>query len=1156
MVTYNYTVSYDGPTYTIQEAINKVAAELRIDPVIERDIIIDIADGAYAGAVIPDGALFPLLNTSYKLKIQSAGKYFPIIDFNLGHEDINVGIDVGAGNPNVVVSGLKIQYFAVGVRANTNSHYLIVNNCIIVNNRNAGIFATNIDQFQAIQNIIINGDYGIVAHLCKEISIIHNTIFQNGSIATIKGKSISGLWLEGALDYGNLSTDTGVIVIIGNIVWNLCGTCLTLFHDQIEYAGAVQSNYNNFVHTENKNLISIEDRTFYRGSESRPRLTYENLISWKSTGLDANSISADPKFIAPVRIRSDKNGYSLDLTLLSASPVLGIVPSYYVDVSLADTDLPVYVDREFISKDILGNVRSVNGTAAGANDKPSSSAFFGQDVTSDPLTTDLEKDCNIDPLLDIVSNNLDIWYPSIKPGYFYSNEREYYLYANKECKNIGALARSIFRLPSRIAIEKPIEILVAGKVITSDYYDVLYDEVVIYHKDLLIITLDEEVTINASIAKWKDNGFGYQQTQYIFKFRDAETKFYLPDTFKSGPPVVITDDKAGLTDSDFICNKEFTLKFDDKEQKTEIIFNNKSNQIFNSQFDYDVSGAPYLWGSTGCSVVSLNEVPFPIAGSNVCAIYNSGSLSQILKYNEVPACLSFFHTTNGTGILNYNLHCYDRYNEDLGFVITGSINSVNTWSREALVLGATSSSQSGLISSDISNIIYHYIPEETTYILFNILYQSNEVSILPLYMDAVQYEFNDYPSIYHRGFFLNEMTVEYETGEGSFIDRHQAIAPVRNYLSDGFLYIESLPAKIYDGPDDPAITTLHEWRWPEGRKNIIPWSRTKGKDKLLYRPNGLFNKEPIAKPELIIPISKVASINEINIIPAEPVIRQGDEVGIAITLISTDNNSNPLALATYKASVQDNNLNYPGLLFKSFFGLKHQLGNTISSRLDNAGVSNFVWVPPSKADSVLVTKLPKPGAISQLNDRIVFFKTKYPVSLDNHANVVILDADGNRISTEDPSYINVTKVTKKADGFARVELDYPIAFDSVSVIIDNVKLKETFIATPDSNQFFVDYENSIIIVKSKATSISISYRPQYVILNRTNPYYIGVYFDKVFTRYSVGAVLTIGYDYIIPLTIAITDPASSTPKVQTFQLTAQNYLLSELQIKNSIALEI
>ena len=113
MVTYTYTVSSTGPTTSIQSVIDRIVTELSTNPTIENNIEINIDEGSYSGFTIPDGALYPLFGTSYKLIIRANKKQFPIIDFNYSAPEQVVGIDIGSGNPNVEISNIRVQFFAV-----------------------------------------------------------------------------------------------------------------------------------------------------------------------------------------------------------------------------------------------------------------------------------------------------------------------------------------------------------------------------------------------------------------------------------------------------------------------------------------------------------------------------------------------------------------------------------------------------------------------------------------------------------------------------------------------------------------------------------------------------------------------------------------------------------------------------------------------------------------------------------------------------------------------------------------------------------------------------------------------------------------------------------------------------------------------------------
>ena len=160
MVTYNYSLTSSG-SVSIGQVMLNIASELAENPTLERDIEVALGPGTYAGFSIPDASLFPLLLSGYRLIIKSSGDHFPIIDFNASAETQLVGVDIGSGNPNVTVKGVRVQYFPVGIKAGLNSYFPIVEKCIVSNNRNVGIFFEQTEQAQALQNVVINGDYGI-----------------------------------------------------------------------------------------------------------------------------------------------------------------------------------------------------------------------------------------------------------------------------------------------------------------------------------------------------------------------------------------------------------------------------------------------------------------------------------------------------------------------------------------------------------------------------------------------------------------------------------------------------------------------------------------------------------------------------------------------------------------------------------------------------------------------------------------------------------------------------------------------------------------------------------------------------------------------------------------------------------------------------------
>lgn len=1159
MVTYTYSISPSGPTTSIQQAINNVTSELASSPAIDRDIEIIVGKGNYSGFTIPTGALYPLMGTAFRLIIKAGGNYFPIIDFNHSSESQIIGIDIGSGNPNVTIKGLRIQYFALGVRAGLNSHYPLIRDCIVNNNRNVGILFEQAFEAQAIQNVVINGDYGIVSRLCKSSCILHNTIFQNGAISTNVGKSKSCIWAESANDYGGGLDDTGVIHLVGNIAWNTSGRCLTLFSSNVDLPGAIISNFNDWVVGDPSDFIAVEDNAFFFGPDAIPRQVFTNLLSWKALGFDLNSISQDPKFISPVKVRTSKNGFAIDLNVLPVSPVLGIVPSFSFNAQASSAWLPSYVDSSHITRDMLGGNRNQSGTAAGSNEKISTSGFFGQDVFSNPLDLDIAKQCGIDPFSNVLFKSLDLWFPKLNKGYFYSNEREFYLYANKETKTIGEIAVTKFYLPGTIVHNKPIEVRVGGKKIDSNYYDLVKDQLILYHKDLPIDTGNEEVEISGSIANWNGDSFIFNLAMYRLKIKEGTTKYLLPDTYVNSGPVVITDDVSYPTDSDVLSNREFSLKLDDYYGRSEILFANNSNLVMNGQFDYFTTGGlPSFWESSGCSIEDASGPYYGVAGSKVASISNNGYIETTLPVSTgKDYSLSFFARSEGSGNLLWEAEFFDSAYNKLGVIKTGSIPIPNIWERYAIGFGTSGHDFNISVPQEPYSCYWltgYNAPTRSYLMTLKLSHNYSPAFTGNLLLDGIQYENTKNPTLYHRRPFFNEMTVEYETSSSDyFIDSNLSMSPVTNLITDAFLYIPEVPAAHYGGPYTPAITTLHEWRWPQGRKTVMPWARTKGKDKLRKRPLGFFNFIPEQKPEIISPVSDYSTAKEINIIPSVPTTFVGDTNGIGITVRVTDTDNNPFAVGSVNASIADYNLRYPGMLSKKLYGLKEKLGVSITTVTDNAGSVSLTWIPPDRNAGVYRGSIPSPSLDSTVGDRISVINTEYPVSLESYGNVTILNGSGQQIQT----YADAPIIEEYTPAFgkdtSKINLKYPAKQGSVNIIVNGVKYIENQINILNTNQFYVDYDNALVTVKGRANTIKVEYIPSYVFVSQVDPYKIMLYHDRMFANYTGPIVL--GYDFSIKLNIIVDNPGKLNTIQKDFLLIAQNSLSQKSNTYSPISLE-
>jgi hypothetical protein len=1174
MVTYNYTVSSNSGYKTVQQAIDSIVSELEQSPDITEDIIIQVASGNYPGFVFPRGTTLDLLGTDFRIIIKSSGNFFPVFDGRLNPEEQYVGADIDSANPNITIEGLRFQNFAVGIRATNGSHKVKIKNCIVNDNTNVNILIEQCNSSSIIQNVITNGDFGVVARLCKNVALFHNSIFLNGSV----GNADAAIWVQLANDYGSGLSDTGKAYIIGNVIWNTIGPAAILFQEDIELK-AIVSNFNDLVKTA-ETLIAVEKKA-YVPTAPRERKNIASLSEWKDLRvtsnpdgsiMDAKSISQDPKFLQVARSKTKKNGLYLDLSLLPISPVLGIVPSFHSELAQAITWLPSYLESSEFRKDIIGNNRSSGTTAAGANDKKSNSGFFGQDVFVSPRDLSLTKNCDIDPLRDLIYKRLDIWLPKIRKGFFSSHEREYYLYAKKACRTIGECAITKFRLPGSVITTKPIKVSVAGNNIEDPrYIDIAGNQLILYHYDLDIQDGTEEIEIQCYIRKWEANvnGFLYSPVYYRLKISQGETRFYLPPDYVSDGPVVITDDRCSTNDKDLLCNREFKLVWDEEIQRMEIVFSNHTNQLLNAQFDR-FAGAdayrPLNWNSSNTYLYSGQDYSIePFMGDYLCVLKPDAYIEQLLPIDSNAYALSW-HAKAGaiTGITgyqitgNYNVSpnnnstyiCkfYDASYQWLGLDISGVYTAESDWKRFFITIGSGSNADKAPeVACNITGLSFNnFIPENSAFFNFRI---ENNVDY-DLYLDALQYEKNDKPTIYHRKFRYNELTVEYETSEeDEFIDTRLAISPVRNSFSQGFIHIPEIPAAIYDGPINPTVTTLNEVRWPLGRKLILPWARLSGKDKL--RCKAIFNLIPENHSDVIKPYHITYYPFDINLNPERIICRQGEDNGVGFSIQVSNVEGNPYAGGRFAVGITEPLARFPGWLHKRYLGANEQLAPTIEGKLDSGGSASIIWIPPDETVIQYVGQTPTKRAATY--DQLTSVELNYRADPLFHGNVIILDGNYNKIKTTATEPVKTNYSPTYSQNFSVINLNYPPSPGSVLVSVGGKNLTETYLANPDSSQFFVDYQASKILLNGRVSEALVEYLPSYVFINIANPYRLQFYHDKLFGSY-VGPI-TIGYDALIDLNIAVLKPNGTEVLTKTYTITAQNHLVSNFRQFNTLALE-
>ncbi|MCP3681342.1 MAG: hypothetical protein GY861_01505, partial [bacterium] len=302
------------------------------------------------------------------------------------------------------------------------------------------------------------------------------------------------------------------------------------------------------------------------------------------------------------------------------------------------------------------------------------------------------------------------------------------------------------------------------------------------------------------------------------------------------------------------------------------------------------------------------------------------------------------------------------------------------------------------------------------------------------------------------------------------------------------------------------ITTLYEWRWPNGRKTVIPWGRTTGKDKL--RKKDVFNLKPEKHKSIIQPSHPTHYPLDISVNPGEIIARQGDTQGVGLSVSCIAEDGNPYALGNFQISIDEPMGRFPGWLHKKVYGAKEQLSSVIFGQLNNAGSVQFFWIPPDSSTVLFSEGVPrrrKSGSTA-----ITSVEVNYRVNPAYYGNIIILDGNYRPFDVvSSTTNINAYETTF-TNNYSTATLEYPPAVGTVKVTRQGTHLVESFLASPDTNQFYVDYNGGKVIVKGRIEELVIEYKPTYAFINPRNPYRIQFYHDKVFGSYS-GPIL-IGYD--------------------------------------------
>lgn len=1191
----HYYVGKDKPYETVNQVLNTIKQDIDSgDYTLPESTLPDGGNvnivlsggGIYAPIKIPDNLTSVLSGTSKYLVIGrqeylSDGKVdttsAPVISpLSSGASDIDlpdklICVDVGNNNPNVKLIGLRIQDAVMGIVCGQNSNNFHILRSFITNCSNTQVYVHDVDKFYMTNNVVVGGEYGIVSRRNKRQRLYHNTVFVNGSTA-FSGTAKAGVILQGERLFGN--TDPSTIYFAGNLVYTIGAPSLIVYDIDVSSYRLV-SDYNCLFNPDGV-LVQLRQDTTQQADEAEiVKTEYISLSEWNTagglatdttTGLDANSISSHPVFIKILTGIGSTDTSVIDLHLLQNSPLLEKVPSWFF------TSSSVYNPSDFNVEDIATDSlligREKPFTAIGSNDAPSNNGFFGQDIFTSPLSLDPEKSCDVNPIKSINFQSIDMVYPQVTAGYFWSHERPYYLYAKKGASQIGHLAQTTFDLPEHVNSSSEIILKIKDVAIPSDSWNIIGKKLILNHKDFGLSTYRSEVQVSCIVMGWANNGFYNKAANYVFKVSDGVTEFVLPDNYDASGPVVITDDRISFKDPIDIVRREFMIEFDPDSNKNKIEFQYPDNLIDNPSFNISSSfTSPAYWETDNVFLAGEDYAYF----GDLCVGLSLGTGDQgYIKSNSIPV--------EDEQSLSLSWHARLPVNMDFsGSTSSYIVDWVNkdgyTFNTMTGVFETTASGYNRFhVSYNASDIDIDYdIFESTTaptilvnsgqaipsgaveaYLTLSGGYEASEGALL---IDAVQAEHSVMPSYYHPNVDFQLMTVEWESSDsGIFTDTRLNITNLFNENPNGFLYIQDMPATIWGGPSHSDTTTLNEYRWPIGRMQHLPWARLHGKDKLKQR---FFESDtPISPLDIISPVFTVKKPASAAMNPSPLTVVQdiSDCEGFNINVLDED--GNPYSMRKYTVSVHEPNNQFPGWLSKRHLGAKEQLGTTIYGQLNSNGSVNGLFTGPDSSLVKYIGGIPSPslpsnGLTGQV-DSISSISVPYNVSLENNGNITIKGSNGEFHDIIGDVISGTYSATFDSDK-ARVSLEYPPEFGTVKVTLDGKVIDETF-TDPYGEEFYVNYPYAQVEFQNSIEAESefvISYSPKYAYPDPANQTSITLHNNKIFDQYA--GPIEINYDAEIFMEIRVEQPLTGE-FVSTFPVVLQNPDLGNLD-DNSASLE-
>lgn len=1039
----SYIVGKNSPYKTPNDAINALIAD-NAGLFFTEDQFILLEEGVYTSFNIPSGTISP--TSLHRLYIGPVPGHKVVID---GLVDSNAdGISIGSGNSYITIRDLEIRNFHIGIFFDISCDYSVVERCLIKNCVNTGVFFRLCDNVTIHNSIIFDGDFNAVFERCKNVALVNNTFFNSGRYTTGRSQIQANVIVRLGNDYGDGITDTGTSWISNNIFYSLNGDAIVLFSDDINLA-AHRIDYCD-IYVPNGNMIRVAKKQ--TNSFQYFINSIEDIKTRLLTGY--NCISVDPGFIVPVQ----DQGYRFNLALLSSSQIKNSGESYNPS---APASMPVWIDYTAFIKDFEGSNRS-------ASYSPAIGAYAADEdfnLLNEPDNIPNFAACAEDKFLKIADSiSAEIWHPIIKSGFFFSEEKRYYLYAKKRCLKLKELTFAIFEV-AKILSRKP-TIYLSGKEVEEDNIDYYGNTIVLSLKDSDTVDNNSIIKVVGKTNYWESNRFIEREFTQNIRIKETTLKYFLnkPYYLDDGAPIVITDDTASLYEKEENTHPQFKLALNDKYLVPEIIFENDKNKIFNSDFYFVSNDKPLYFDSSAAVIKDSVSGLYPIKSDYFVSITGNsttGYISQDVNISN-ESKISYVFTLYAAGDTSNALVDISQYN-NIGTKIKQKLSyfSVDSdWNRYGCYIGFSGTDASQLNSFE--NIESFDIDPSAEMIRLKVGAINGTLNV-----SALQLERGYVASKYHKLPDLNNTTVEFESSESGFYElKNLVMTPCLNYNHNGFLTIPNSPASQFDDNAPSYATTLAEYRWEYGRSGVLPWARLTGRDKYTYVSS--FNRERSFGEFMHTPISYTQSGIDIKVYPSFITCLQDKKTTFYVE--AYDNIGNLLSYEPVNIQLYDVNGKYPGVLTCKEYSIPYVRDVSFTNKLDSAGRIYVEWSAPAYDDITQYVEVQSGGSGN------FYFDTKYKISRENYGNISLYNASGTKLTLSETGLTSGTYEILKRDGYGYIVLnDYPVQ-DSVSAIYNSSILEETKYYTPKDSTFQVAYNNKLLRLDGSLTGyLDVSY---------------------------------------------------------------------------------